>query len=84
MEKNLKKAFDYHQNNHFSKAEKKYNEIIKADSKNHQALTLLGTLKLQQGDLDSAEFFLNKSLDINRNQFLAHQNIGIVFSKKKN
>lgn len=84
MQKKLKKAFELHQNNQFESAKEIYLELLKDNNQNIQLLTLMGTIEYQLKLYDNAENYLAKSLSIDNNQFIAHQNIGIIFSIKGN
>ena len=77
----LKKGFEFQKNNNFKEALKIYNELIVQDEKNSQLLLFLGTLHLQINKNEQAKNYLELSLDIDKNNIIATNNLALVYEK---
>lgn len=77
----LKKGFEFQKNNNFKEALKIYNELIVRDKKNSQLLLFLGTLHLQINKNEQAKNYLELSLDIDKNNIIAINNLALVYEK---
>ena len=58
-------GFSNHQNGRFEEAEIAYQEALKLDCENAEVCNLLGVLKLQQNDPDSAVDWVEKAINLN-------------------
>lgn len=57
-------GFSLHQNGKLEEAENAYFEALKMDNKNSEVYNLIGVLKLQQGDINSAIEYIEKAISI--------------------
>ncbi|MBR6126302.1 tetratricopeptide repeat protein [bacterium] len=57
-------GFSFHQNGKLDDAMNAYEEALRMDDKNAEVYNLLGVLKLQQGDIDSAIEYVEKAISI--------------------
>lgn len=57
-------GFSFHQKGLLDAAENAYSEALKQDEKNAEVYNLIGVLKLQKGDVDSATEYITKAIDI--------------------
>jgi Flp pilus assembly protein TadD len=72
-----------HKNN-FLDANIKLDSLISKDKNSFFLNNLKGVILLNLRDLDNAEVFLKKSININKNFIEAYSNLGIVLFLKKN
>ena len=56
-------GFNSHQFGHFDEAEKAYQEALALDCENAEVCNLMGVLKLQQNDVDSAVDWVEKAVN---------------------
>jgi Tfp pilus assembly protein PilF/ADP-heptose:LPS heptosyltransferase len=77
----LEEAVRFHSINKIDIAEKIYEQIIKSDGKNFNALYLLGTIKAQRQNYNEAIKLIDKSLNINKNNYLAYSNLALIYFK---
>jgi predicted O-linked N-acetylglucosamine transferase (SPINDLY family) len=68
----------------FLEANTKLDILILKDKNNFLLNNLKGVILLNLNELDNAEFFLKKSINLNKNFIEAYSNLGIVFFLKKN
>ena len=57
-------GFSLHQEGKLEEAETAYNEALKIDSKNAEVYNLIGVLKLQQDEIESAIEYVEKAIEI--------------------
>ena len=57
-------GFDSHQSGKFAEAENAYQEALKLDCENAEACNLMGVLKLQQNDVETAIMWVEKAISI--------------------
>ena len=57
-------GFDNHQCGRFAEAESAYQEALALDGENAEACNLMGVLKLQQNDIDTAIMWVEKAISI--------------------
>lgn len=57
-------GFNSHQNGNLEEAETAYKEALKIDCENAEACNLMGVLKLQQGEIDSAAEWVEKAVNL--------------------
>lgn len=57
-------GFSLHQEGKLDEAENAYNEALKIDSKNAEVYNLIGVLKLQQDEVESAIEYIEKAIEI--------------------
>lgn len=69
LEKFISLGFDYHQNGKLQEAESAYMEALQIDDKNTEVYNLLGVLKLQQNDVISAINWIEKAIEIEKNEY---------------
>lgn len=60
----INQGFDNHQNGKFAEAENAYKEVLAIDCENAEACNLLGVLKLQQNDIDTAIMWVEKAISL--------------------
>ena len=70
--------------NKFLDANVKLDSLISKDKNSYFLNNLKGVILLNLRDLDNAEAFLKKSINLNKNFIEAYSNLGIVFFLKKN
>lgn len=58
-------GFKNHQDGHLDDAENAYNEALKLDCENAEVYNLMGVLKLQQGEVETAVEWVEKAIKIN-------------------
>lgn len=58
-------GFKNHQDGHLDDAENAYNEALKLDCENAEVCNLMGVLKLQQGEVETAVEWVEKAININ-------------------
>ena len=75
---------DLIQKNNFIDANIKLDSLIFKDTNNFFLNNLKGVILLNLRDLDNAEVFLKKSINLNINFIEAYSNLGIVLFLKKN
>lgn len=68
----------------FLEANLKLNSLISRDKDSYFLNNIKGVILLNLGDLNNAEIFLKKSINLNKNFIEAYSNLGIVFFLKKN
>jgi len=68
----------------FLDANLKLDSLIFRDKDSYFLNNIKGVILLNLGDLNNAEIFLKKSINLNKNFFEAHSNLGTVFFLKKN
>ena len=62
-------GFTHHQSNRLDEAENAYQEALKLDENNAEIYNLLGVLKLQKGEVDSAIKFVEKAVEISPQEY---------------
>lgn len=62
-------GFALHQEGNLDEAESKYNEVLKIDAQNAEVYNLMGVLKLQQANVDSAIEWVEKAIAISPNAY---------------
>lgn len=78
----INNAIKKHQEGHFLDAEKLYNEVLEMESNNTNALNLLGLLKLQNNNIDSAINYIEHAININPCAYF-YENLGRCHFKKQ-
>jgi predicted O-linked N-acetylglucosamine transferase (SPINDLY family) len=79
IKKELEQALYFHNNNELDKAEEIYKKLIETDSKDYNSFFLLGTILAQKKKFaESIKFFIT-SLEINQNNYIAHNNLGLSY-----
>jgi len=68
----------------FIDANLKLDSLISKDKDSYFLNNIKGVILLNLGDLNNAEFFLKKSINLNTNFIEAYSNLGTVFFLKKN
>ena len=68
----------------FLDANLKLDSLISRDKDSYFLNNIKGVILLNLGDLNNAEFFLKKSINLNKNFIEAYSNLGTVFFLKKN
>jgi predicted O-linked N-acetylglucosamine transferase (SPINDLY family) len=68
----------------FLDANLKLDSLISRDKDSYFLNNIKGVILLNLGDLNNAEFFLKKSINLNTNFIEAYSNLGTVFFLKKN
>ena len=76
IEKLLAEALASHRAGNLPQAERRYADILRIEDANPRALTLLGTLRAQQGDFGEAIRLLGRSLKIDHRQPFALNSLG--------
>jgi predicted O-linked N-acetylglucosamine transferase (SPINDLY family) len=76
IEKLLAEALASHRGGNLPQAERRYADILKIEDANPQVLTLLGTLRAQQGKFKEAVRLLGRSLKIDHRQPFALNSLG--------
>jgi tetratricopeptide (TPR) repeat protein len=76
------KALSFHQTNNLDKAISEYKKILKLCEKNESLYFYLGTAYLQKKHYINAEKYLNMALSINKDNFHALSNLGILHKEK--
>jgi tetratricopeptide (TPR) repeat protein len=77
----LEQAFALHAQGKFAEAEHAYNEVLRRQPGNFQALHLLGVLALQRGQVERGIELLRQSLRLESRQPLAHRDLGNAFQQ---
>jgi tetratricopeptide (TPR) repeat protein len=77
----LTKALEAHTRGDFATAEQAYSAFLRDVPENAQALYLLGTLRLQQGNHSLAESLLGRSLQLNPANAPARMNLGALLQQ---
>lgn len=72
----LETALRHHQAGRASEAETMYRRVIRSDSRNADALHLLGVLLMQQAQYDEAVSLIKKAIDCNPSAAAYHNNLG--------
>lgn len=83
VEDKYNEACKYIENLNFTGAEYILIEILKEDNDNFVVLNKLGVVYAEQGDLNKAEEFFNKALNINENYAPSIVNIGNIYKEKR-
>jgi predicted O-linked N-acetylglucosamine transferase (SPINDLY family) len=83
MSSSLDSAIEFHQKGFLNNAQKQYENIIKFDPNNFQAIHLLGVIFFQKKNYLKSIKLINKSININPNNFSAYNNLGNVFRELK-
>jgi hypothetical protein len=76
LQRLLKDALAYCQNNQFNEGKNIYLEIIKVLPNHPEALSNIGTIELQQGNISEGVNYIKRSLNINPDQSHAISNLG--------
>jgi len=74
----VRKGFELHRAGLYVEAQKNYEQALKINSKQFDALRLLGALFVQNNQYEKAIEFLSRALTINPNQFDIYNNIGLA------
>ncbi|MGH6827308.1 MAG: tetratricopeptide repeat protein [Rhizomicrobium sp.] len=77
----LEQAFRLHAQGRFTEAERAYQDAIRLDPGNVQALHLLGVLRLQRGETGPAIALMCRSLAIEPRQALAQRDLGNAYQQ---
>ena len=83
MSSSLDSAIELHQKGFLNNAQEQYENIIKFDPNNFQAIHLLGVIFFQKKNYLKSIKLINKSININPNNFSAYNNLGNVFRELK-
>lgn len=78
----IKIAIAHHQAGRFPEAEAIYQDILRADGSNADALRLYGALSMQAGRVDVAHALMEKGLKFDPNNAEAHNNFGVLLKAK--
>ena len=62
-------GFNKHQNGFYEEAEIAYKEAFDLDCENAEVCNLMGVLKLQQNDTDSAIDWVEKAINLQQNEY---------------
>ena len=79
----LNEGLSFHQLGKLREAKLIYENILKIDSKQFEALHYLGTVHAQIGEYSNAIEFLNKAISINPKQYDSYSNLGNAFIESK-
>jgi len=79
----INKSLESIRNFHFDSAELYLKQILRLQSKNHEALRLLGVIYAQQKKYNEAKNYFNLSLNSFPKNALVHSNLGNVFFELK-
>jgi predicted O-linked N-acetylglucosamine transferase (SPINDLY family) len=79
IKKELERAIHFHNNNELNKAEEIYKQLIEIDPRDYNSLFLLGTILAQKKKFAESIKFLLASLEINQNNYIAHNNLGLSY-----
>ncbi len=80
----IQEAYELHHAGKLTTAEKLYNKLLEEQPEHIDALFLLGTLNLQQGDYDTACIFFRKTLNLVPNHAMALCNLGTTLQRSDN
>ena len=69
VEEIINTGFSLHQEGNLEEAESKYFEALSKDAKNAEVCNLLGVIKLQQSDIESAVNWTEKAISISPNAY---------------
>ena len=83
LENKIKQAYDLHAQNKLDEAENFYLDILKKYPSDSNALALFGTLLLQLNRFNESISYLTQSIQFNPNLFIAHHNLGVLYSKNE-
>ena len=72
-------ALAYQYNNNFSKSLEVYKQSLKI-KKDFQVYDRMGEVCIKNNNLKSAQKYFNKSLSINNNNSITHNNLGLVLA----
>lgn len=78
----INKGFEYHQNGLFDDAEALYMEALDSDKNNAQLYNLLGVLKFQKSDVDSAIGYIQKAISLSKSEYY-YESLFQVFIRKE-
>ncbi len=78
----INKGFQYHQDGHLDDAEPLYEEALKLDDNNARLYNLIGVLKLQQSDPDTAIEYMMKAINLSKSEYY-YETLFHAFIKKK-
>jgi predicted O-linked N-acetylglucosamine transferase (SPINDLY family) len=79
IKKELERALHFHNNNELDKAEEIYKQLIEIDPKDYNSFFLLGTILAQKKKFDESVKLFVTSLEINQNNYIAHNNLGLSY-----
>ena len=82
MQNKFEKAFEYHQKGQLTNARDLYEQILCADSQNHEVWNLLGILYTQVNKFDKALECLQKAIELKPLQFYI-ENLARMYLKKE-
>jgi len=77
----IQEAYELHHAGKLTTAEKLYNKVLEEQPEHIDALFLLGTLNLQQGNYDTACTHFMKVLTLKPDHAMAHCNLGTALQK---
>ncbi len=80
----IHEAYELHHAGRLTNAEKLYNKLLEEQPEHIDALFLLGTLYLQQGNYDTACIFFKKTLTLVPNHAMALCNLGTALQRSGN
>lgn len=68
--------------NETDKAKEHFNEAVRRDPRHYRAITNLGNLALEAGDIDTAIEVYERALKLNDDFANAHHNLGVAYRRK--
>lgn len=80
----IQQALHYQQTGFLNNAEAIYRDILQSDPQQPDALHFMGMLYLQHGNSDLATEYIDKSIQLNRNNAVYHNNYGLALVSKNN
>lgn len=75
-------ALFFHKNGDLNNAETLYKKVLISNPDHINSNLILGTIYIRLKRFNEAKFFLKKTIDLDKNQYLAFQNLGIVYYKE--
>ncbi len=79
IDSQLRRALEYQASGNVDEAERLYLRILREHPAIAEAPCFLGILKIQTGDYESAEVFLQQAVNLKPDYALAHYNLGFLF-----
>jgi protein O-GlcNAc transferase len=83
MNEILDKGITFHKSGKLKKAQKIYENFLNKHPYNFRALSLLGSLNLQQNKYSEAEKYIVKAININPQYFGSYNNLGTIYLNQK-
>jgi len=84
MSKKLDNAISFHRQGDFKQAQNFYEEILDKSPHNTEVLCLLGTLFSQIGVHEKGVLFLNKAINLDKDNPVFHNNIALILQSSGN